>query len=253
MLRAHSVYAQASMTGYRYREQPRGTLAPRSGHDVVLFDVGSDPERAATAIVRTLFYDRQTIRRLLLDLPAIILDGATEERALRTALALTQAGCRAAAPRSGTWRRLSIEAQAKREHVDRAGRQVEQFLAGVPAAGPTERATLAAAAREALGNALYHGCRESAAGTIRVEVVAKGDALEISVEDSGAGFEAARALERLDALPDGAGAAEQAAAARRAEGGRGGLGLLVIRRAADEVLFNERGNRITLRKRLSGR
>ncbi|GIW72968.1 MAG: hypothetical protein KatS3mg102_2510 [Planctomycetota bacterium] len=104
---------------------------------------------------------------------------------------------------------------------------------------------LAAAFREAIANAAQHGNRDEPARRIRVLFALSRAQVAITVTDEGAGFDHRAALARGHARDPVAVARE-----RHAQGRRGGLGLLLMQRCADAVLYNERGNEVTLLKRL---
>jgi len=87
--------------------------------------------------------------------------------------------------------------------------------------------------REALANAVTHGCRDRAGGRVRCEVRFTGASVRILVADDGSGFDW-RA--RLGAEPP--------------ELETGGRGLCLYSLYADSVTFNESGNRVALHKRL---
>ena len=89
--------------------------------------------------------------------------------------------------------------------------------------------------REALLNAVIHGCGKDDSLTVRVDVSCDDAALTMTVTDDGPGFEwGERGLE-VNILGDG------------------GRGLPLMRIYSDAVEFNDRGNQITIRKNFAGR
>ncbi|HNA89419.1 MAG TPA: ATP-binding protein [Anaerolineales bacterium] len=88
--------------------------------------------------------------------------------------------------------------------------------------------------REALNNAIIHGCQMNAAGNIQVELWCDATALWLKVNDGGAGFKWEDAL-RVEMASD-----DQ-------ENGRG---LKLYQLYADQVEFNECGNQVTLTRLL---
>lgn len=88
------------------------------------------------------------------------------------------------------------------------------------------------ALREALTNAVRHGCRGDPTRLVRVRLEADTGRAQVRVADDGEGF-AVRRVERrsLDRVP------------RSATGGRG---VAMMRLYADRVAYNERGNEVTL-------
>ncbi len=86
-------------------------------------------------------------------------------------------------------------------------------------------------AREALINAVVHGCGLDPAQRVLFMLAKHGDELEITVEDPGPGFDWKA---ETGGLPD-----------LTAEHGRG---LLIFRNYATGFAYNDKGNRVTLRK-----
>ena len=91
-------------------------------------------------------------------------------------------------------------------------------------------------AREALVNAVVHGAALDLGQTIDVQLDLVGDHLVLSVEDPGRGFGWRDAVARE--------------AAPFEDHGRG---MMVFRSYASEIHYNDKGNRITLRKKLDPR
>jgi serine/threonine-protein kinase RsbW len=89
--------------------------------------------------------------------------------------------------------------------------------------------------REALNNAVIHGCDSDPTRQVRCELSIDGDWLRISVEDDGPGFDWAAVLQRKQASQD-------------QECGRG---LLVYQYYADQIDFNLSGSRILLSRALN--
>ena len=89
--------------------------------------------------------------------------------------------------------------------------------------------------REALTNAVVHGCRGDRSKSILCTVRVKGARLIIAVEDGGAGFDWRAALSRQ---------ADPSACS--------GRGMEIFRKYATRVRFSEKGNRVTLIKDFKG-
>lgn len=89
--------------------------------------------------------------------------------------------------------------------------------------------------REALVNAVVHGSQSDPVKTVRLGVRLGPSRLEIDVEDEGEGFDHA-GMGREPPPPD-------------AESGRG---LPIMFRWFDEVIYNDKGNRVRLVKRVGG-
>jgi serine/threonine-protein kinase RsbW len=88
---------------------------------------------------------------------------------------------------------------------------------------------------EALANAMLYGNGQDPHKRVRVEVLVGPDSITARVTDQGAGFDP-------DSVPD-----PRLPQNLLREGGRG---LFLMRELLDEVLFNERGNSVTLVLRL---
>jgi anti-sigma regulatory factor (Ser/Thr protein kinase) len=113
----------------------------------------------------------------------------------------------------------------------------------------SELPSLGTILREALANAALHGNREDPGKEVRLDLVLVGTLLTLAIEDEGAGFDHAAAMNELARTGDDAVArAEERAAAGR----RGGLGLLLIRRWADALEWERDGRRVRIVKQLNG-
>ena len=88
-------------------------------------------------------------------------------------------------------------------------------------------------AREALVNAVQHGSNSDAARTVQAALRAEGDGLLLTVSDQGDGWDW-RNMVVTEPLPS-------------AETGRG---LFIIRKYADGFFYNEKGNMLTITKRV---
>ncbi len=127
---------------------------------------------------------------------------------------------------------LCLEFPPSMDMVDRAGEAVRGFLRGRNL--DKHVFELGLMSREAICNAVIHGCGLSPARLVRYELrVDKGWAT-ISVVDQGDGWN----WRNHDySLP--------------AEDSVGGRGLFIIRAYSDEMGFNNKGNEITIRKRIA--
>jgi len=108
-----------------------------------------------------------------------------------------------------------------------------------------DQASLLAAFREAVGNAVQHGNRRDPVKTVRVEYYQDARRITVVVRDEGEGFNSRPYLRQADE-----GDAAQAARTRHRQGGQGGLGILMIIRCTDQVEYNEKGNVVTFTKLL---
>ncbi|MCK6440343.1 MAG: ATP-binding protein [Planctomycetes bacterium] len=111
------------------------------------------------------------------------------------------------------------------------------LAAGLP---EPDQVKLCTAFREALGNAAQHG-KSNDPTPISVEYVGESGQVSITVTDTGKGFPWAQLVKQAqDAL--------SASRKRSAEGRKGGLGIMLMRKCVDELNYNESGNAVTLVK-----
>ncbi|MBI4617879.1 MAG: ATP-binding protein [Planctomycetes bacterium] len=99
---------------------------------------------------------------------------------------------------------------------------------------------------EAIGNAVRHGHKYQKDKIIKYRWTRTPDRVLVRVEDTGPGFDYRAAIQKgleLDAA--------SAARKRHAEGGMGGLGILMMLRCVDRVEYNRLGNEVTLTKFLT--
>jgi len=156
----------------------------------------------------------------------------------------------------------AVERQVARfdERASRAEREVRLLLpsvqAGVDRAAEiatsllsrcdldeTERTSLLAAFREAVGNAVQHGNRRDASKSVHVLYRHAPDRVTFVVRDEGQGFNFLPYLDQAKSKD-----AVRAARDRHRQGGQGGLGILMIARCADRVAYNEKGNVVSFTK-----
>ena len=126
--------------------------------------------------------------------------------------------------------------------LDRATALMRDLLgtSGLDEAGQT---SFLAAVREGIGNAVQHGSHFDSTKTVHIQYLLDRERITLIVRDEGHGFDFARFLQRARERD-----AVAAARERHAEGGRGGLGILMMVRAADRVEYSTRGNVVTLSK-----
>jgi anti-sigma regulatory factor (Ser/Thr protein kinase) len=87
--------------------------------------------------------------------------------------------------------------------------------------------------REALTNAVLHGSHADPGKQVRCHLRLKGRRLLIAVEDDGEGFNWRRAWNHSASFPDAS-----------------GRGIEILRKYANRVRYNERGNLVTIIKRI---
>jgi anti-sigma regulatory factor (Ser/Thr protein kinase)/ActR/RegA family two-component response regulator len=130
--------------------------------------------------------------------------------------------------------------------ADRLTRFMTEYSASIPS---SERDLLMTAFREMLLNAMEHGAGFDSEQVIEVTAAKTARAIVYHFRDAGSGFDrsglphAAKSLDPDEVL---------ATTLRRAEMGLrpGGLGVLIARQIADELVYNERGNEVLLIKHL---
>lgn len=133
--------------------------------------------------------------------------------------------------------RVVLEFPARRENAGLA-RLVAAQVAAQMGFRFAEVEEIKVAVSEAVNNAIVHGYSGTGAGTVRVEVAARGDELEVVVEDRGRG------------MADVAGAKQQAQAG---DPDHMGLGFLFMESFMDRVEVASapgQGTRVVMRKRV---
>jgi serine/threonine-protein kinase RsbW len=87
--------------------------------------------------------------------------------------------------------------------------------------------------REALTNAVVHGCRQDPSKQVRCSLRLRGSRLFIAVDDDGEGFDWRTARNHRSSLTDSS-----------------GRGLEILRRYSNHVRFNDKGNAVTMIKEI---
>lgn len=128
---------------------------------------------------------------------------------------------------------LGFKLTATPSAIDRLCEGVDRWLVECGLDG--DRFAVAMLLRESLNNAMLHGCCINAEGQISCQLSLAGEWLCIRVDDPGPGFDWIR--ERN---------------CPRSDTECHGRGLLILEMYADEVRFNERGNGVILRRRVTG-
>src|SRR5581483_5664532 len=107
---------------------------------------------------------------------------------------------------------------------------------------------LAAAFREAVGNAAQHGNKDNAEKLIKVLYLLDKEKITVVVQDEGAGFDHERYVLRGQTKD-----AQTAARERHDQGRVGGLGIMLMLKCTDKLEYNDVGNMITLTKNLKAK
>lgn len=106
---------------------------------------------------------------------------------------------------------------------------------------------LAAAFREAIGNAGQHGNRDNSEKLIKVLYLLDKEKITVVVQDEGTGFDHGSYTVRAESKT-----AIDAARERHEQGRVGGLGIKLMGRCTDRLEYNDVGNMITLTKFIRG-
>ncbi len=132
------------------------------------------------------------------------------------------------------------------ENIEKAGALMEDLL-GRSGLAETDRTSLLAAFKEALDNAWRHGHGGKTDRSVEVLFMVDLDSVTIEVADEGEGFPYGSYLHEIKGED-----AYVRAGKTHAQGKRGGLGILLMSRCADELAYLGSGNRLRLRKRFGG-
>jgi serine/threonine-protein kinase RsbW len=142
---------------------------------------------------------------------------------------------------------LILKVPTTPETVEQAGDILERF---VQQAGYSEEdvVALSTTIREAIGNAAEHGNKNAPERTIHLNYLRTNDRVTIVVTDEGPGFDTEAFLARADEVS----ALEHTRSRRDNEARPGGLGVFLMKKACDDIVFNDAGNSIYLMKYLPG-
>jgi serine/threonine-protein kinase RsbW len=100
--------------------------------------------------------------------------------------------------------------------------------------------------REAIGNAANHGNKMDPNKNMFINFVVDSKNLSFSIEDEGEGFDFAPFEKRAESS-----SALEVARARNKLDNPGGMGMMIIKKCADEINYNTKGNKITIVKHLN--
>lgn len=106
--------------------------------------------------------------------------------------------------------------------------------------------SLETALNEGIGNAVRHGHKWDNAKMVQLHLETDPEKLVIRIKDQGPGFDYRAMLKRGMELDAAAAARERAA-----QGGMGGLGILMMLRCMDSVEYNQSGNQLKMVKYLT--
>lgn len=119
------------------------------------------------------------------------------------------------------------------EELAKVKRATREAVAAV-GLGPREAFDVVLAVHEAVSNAITHGNGQRRDLSVTIGYICRDDHITILVRDEGPGFDVKAALERLKNPPD--------------LDGLSGRGLLLMTRLMDQVVWNDRGNEVSLTK-----
>lgn len=128
---------------------------------------------------------------------------------------------------------FEAEIRAEAAEAESVGLRLRDWLGGI--AAPSDRFAIELLCREAIANAVGHGCRSDPAKRVRIRLVSSEGIVSGTIEDEGAGFTPSV----LGALFD----------PRREEGG---MGLAIISHYADRISFDAGGRVIRFEKSIRG-
>lgn len=142
---------------------------------------------------------------------------------------------------------LALEFATTAENVERAGELFDALIGTTPFTDH-DQVALSSTFRECLGNAAEHGNKHDAAKKVRVLFLRDEAKICFVVTDEGAGFDHEAFLARADAVSP----LDHTRARRANEARPGGLGVFIMKKTCDAIVFNDKGNSIFLMKLLPG-
>jgi len=159
---------------------------------------------------------------------------------------LLEALARCAARGSAAGRTVRFLVPSCSEGLAGASDLLAELLRGL-GLGEEAQTSFLAACREAVANAIEHGNKAEATRVVQVACHADASAIMVEVRDEGEGFDADAYLAKARELDPA-----EAARDRNRQGGRGGLGIMMMFRFTDALRYNDSGNAVTLVKNLKG-
>lgn len=128
---------------------------------------------------------------------------------------------------------IKLPFPAALENIDKAARKIERFLANVGINDPSKSFNIVLGMREALNNAVMHGCKRDLNKTVSLSLRMENGHLIMEVEDEGEGFDWQTRMKK--ALPF------------KEENGRG---LAIMKRFFTSVTYNKKGNKLIMKKKI---
>src|SRR5207249_839241 len=133
------------------------------------------------------------------------------------------------------------------DNTERAG-DVFDALIATTSFTDKDQVALSSSFREALGNAAEHGNHHDARKKVRVLYLRDEEKICFVVTDEGDGFDHAQFLVRAATVSP----LDHTRARRANEARPGGLGVFIMKKTCDGIVFNDKGNSIFLMKFLPG-
>jgi serine/threonine-protein kinase RsbW len=129
---------------------------------------------------------------------------------------------------------LEAEIQAESSEAEALGISIRDWLA--PLADASDRFAIELLCREAIANAVRHGCRSDPSKRVRVRLERSEGFVSGMIEDEGGGFVPSIRATLFDLAHED-----------------GGMGLALISHYADRISFDEGGRVIRFEKRVGGK
>jgi anti-sigma regulatory factor (Ser/Thr protein kinase) len=143
---------------------------------------------------------------------------------------------------------VALEFATTAENIERAG-EVFDALVATTGFNDHDQVALSSTFRECLGNAAEHGNHHDARKKVRVLYLRDESKICFVVSDEGPGFDHHAFLARADAVSP----LDHTRSRRANEARPGGLGVFIMKKTCDGIVFNDSGNSIFLMKLLPGR
>lgn len=136
-----------------------------------------------------------------------------------------------------------LEVPTTPEYVEKAGELLDQLI-GAAGYSDEDGVKLGQTIREAIGNAAEHGNKNDPELLIHINFLRSTDRLTVVITDEGNGFDTENFLNRAEQVS----ALEHTRSRRGNEQRPGGLGVFIMKKTCDEIMFNTSGNAIYLMK-----
>ncbi|MEZ0229356.1 MAG: ATP-binding protein [Planctomycetota bacterium] len=142
---------------------------------------------------------------------------------------------------------VCLEFATTPENVERGG-EIFDALIGMTAFNDHDQVALSSTFRECVGNAAEHGNKHDAKKKVRILYLRDEAKICFVVTDDGPGFDHEQFLARADEVSP----LDHTRSRRSNEARPGGLGVFIMKKTCDAIVFNDKGNSIMLMKLLPG-